>query len=52
MKAGVHVVNQQLRMTFTQNEKKKSTDDNEKPSIVCYRPLIVVLFLTFRKVGQ
>lgn len=54
-------------MIFTQNEKNrnlydefysewknKSTDDrvNEKPYFVCYRPLIVSLFLTFKKVGQ
>lgn len=35
-----------FRMTFT---KKKSTDDNEKTSIVCYRPLTVVLFFSFKK---
>lgn len=29
---------------------KKSTDDNGKPSIVCYRPIIGVLFFTFKKV--
>lgn len=40
-----------LRMTFTQNE-KKPTDDNENRSIVCYRPLIVLLFFTFKTVGQ
>lgn len=37
-------------MTFTQN-KKNFTDDNEKPTTVCYRPYMVVLF-TFKKVGQ
>lgn len=31
--------------------KKKSTDD-EKPSIVCYKPFILVLFFTFNKVVQ
>lgn len=35
-----------FRMTFT---KKKSTDDNEKTSIVSYRYLIVVLFFSFNK---
>lgn len=32
------------RITFTQNEKKIT--DNAKPSIVCYRFLIVVLLFT------
>ena len=32
--------------------KKNSTDDNEKPTIVCYRPFIVMLFFIFKKVGQ
>lgn len=32
--------------------KKKSTDDDEKPSFVFYRPLIVVLFFTLMKVGK
>lgn len=37
-------------MTFTQNEKEKSTDDDdEKPSIVCYRPLIVLVFFSLSK---
>lgn len=41
-----------LRMTLTQNE-KKSTDDNERPSIVSYRPLIVVFYFSLSKnVGQ
>lgn len=40
-----------LNMTFTQN-KKKSTNDNEKPSSECYRPFIVVIFFIFKKVGQ
>lgn len=39
-----------LRITFTQNE-KKIPDDNDKPSIVCYRSFIV-LFLPFKKEGQ
>lgn len=39
------------RMAFTQNE-KKPTDDNAKPSIVCYRSSIVVLLFTFKKLGQ
>lgn len=30
-------------------DEKKSTEDNEKQSIVCYIPLIVVLFFTFKK---
>lgn len=30
----------------------KITDANLKPSSVCYKPLIVVLFYTFKKVGQ
>lgn len=38
------------RITFTQNEKKIT--DNAKPSIVCYRFLIVVLLFTFKKIGQ
>lgn len=39
-----------FRMTFT---KKKSTDDNEKTSIVLsYSLLFVVLFFIFKKVGQ
>lgn len=42
-----------FRMTFTQN-KINSTDDIEKPFIVCYKPLITVLFFTFTNtnVGQ
>lgn len=40
-----------LRITFTQN-KKKFTDDNVKPHIVCYRPFVAVLFFTLKKVGQ
>lgn len=40
-----------LRITFTQNEKKIPADDNDKPSIVCYRSFIV-LFLPFKKEGQ
>lgn len=35
-------------MTFNKNEK----DDNEKPCTVCYSPLIVRLFFSFKKVGQ
>lgn len=31
--------------------KKKSTDDNGKPTNVCYRPFIVVFFFIFKKVG-
>lgn len=38
-------------MTFTQN-KQKYTDDNEKPCIGCFRPLIVKLYFSFKKVGQ
>lgn len=38
-----------LRMTFTQNEKEKSTDDDEKPCIVCFRPLIVLGFFSLSK---
>lgn len=40
-----------LRMTFTQIE-KPPTAKYEKQSIVCFRPLIVVLFFTFKKVDQ
>lgn len=29
-----------------------STDDNEKPTMVCYRHLTVELFFIFEKVGQ
>lgn len=36
---------------FTPNQ-KYNTDDNEKPSLLCYRPFIVVLVFTFKKVGQ
>lgn len=32
--------------------KKNPTDDNEISSIVCKRPLIVVLFFTLKKVGE
>lgn len=38
----------QLGKTFTTND-KKSTDNNENPSFVCYRPFMVVLFFTFKK---
>lgn len=50
----VYLFKETFMMIFTQNEKNKSTDDrvNEKPYFVCYRPLIVSLFLTFKKVGQ
>lgn len=37
-----------LRMTFTQN-KNKSTDGNETPSIVCDKSLIVMSFFTLKK---
>lgn len=40
-----------LKIIFTQNE-KKSSDDYEQPSIIYYRPCIVVFFFTFKKVGQ
>lgn len=32
--------------------KQKSTDDDKKPPILCYRPIIVALFLNIRKVGE
>lgn len=32
--------------------KKKFTDNKEKPSIVYHRTLMVVLFFTFKKVGE
>lgn len=43
--------NLQLNMTFTQNG-KKSTQHNDKLSIACYRPFILVLSFTFRNEGQ
>lgn len=30
-------------------KKKKAADNSEKPSIVCYRTLIVMLFFTYKK---
>lgn len=40
-----------LKMTVTQN-KKKSTVDNGKASIVCNRTLPIVLFFTLKNVSQ
>lgn len=37
-------------MNNTQNE--KNPDDNEKPIVICYKALIVMLFFTFKQVGQ
>lgn len=40
-----------LMIRFTQNE-KNSTDDDEEPSVVCYRPFIVQYYIFhFQKVG-
>lgn len=39
----------QVGITFTKKDKKNSTVNNEKPSLVCYRPFMVVLFFTFKK---
>lgn len=42
----VYLFKENLR--YTQNEKKNPTDGNEKPSIVCSRPIMVELsFLHF-----
>lgn len=38
-------------MMFIQNQ-KHWTGGDEKPSIVCYSSLILVLFFTFKNVGQ
>lgn len=40
-----------LRYTFSTllRMKNKSTDDNENPSFVCERPIMVMVFFTFKK---
>lgn len=38
----------QVGITFTKKDKKNPTVNNEKPSLVCYRPFMVVLFFTFK----
>lgn len=38
---------QHVKITFTHKNKKKSTGNNEKPSIVCNRYVMVVLLFTF-----
>lgn len=41
-----------LLKVFVYWEWKKSSDNNEKPSIVYYRPFMVVLFFIFKNEGQ
>lgn len=35
---------------YYKKKKKNSTNDNEKPSSICFRPLIVMLFFNFKNV--
>lgn len=35
---------------YKKKKKKNSTNDNEKPSSICFRPLIVMLFFNFKNV--